>query len=99
MVETVIWLKKAEKILDQIVDYLESEQSVTTAQNFVREIYSAIDLLVHQPMIGRESGLNQSIRFVLVGRHRRLYYRLRDKKLIIVFLFDTRQSPDKDPYR
>ncbi len=33
-----------------------------------------------------------------VDKHRNLYYRIEGNKLIVVYLFDTRQHPNNNPY-
>jgi len=82
-----------------MVDYLENEVSLTSAQNLVRAVNMALKQLKGYPTIGRTSPVNDKVRFVLIGRNRRMYYRIKGKKLIVIFLFDTRQDPKKDPYQ
>ena len=99
MVEVIIWRKEAEKILDDMIAYLENEVSLTSAQNLARAVHMALEQLKDYPTIGRQSRVNEKVRFILVGRNRRMYYRVKGKKLIVIYLFDTRQDPNKDPYQ
>jgi hypothetical protein len=49
-------------------------------------------------MDGRPISSRKTIRFVLVGKYHRMYYRKHGLTLFITRFFDTRQNPDKRPY-
>ena len=58
-----------------------------------------LEILKRYPEIGRKSRKRKTIRMVRVDKYRQLFYRIKGKKLIVVFFFDGRQHPDKNPYR
>ena len=95
---TVVWGKKAETIYFDTLEYLAREFSLQAAENLIEAFDQAISRIAEHPTAYRPTIVDPQIRFILVGKHRRLYYRLRGKVIRIVFIFDTRQDPDKNPY-
>ncbi len=94
------WRSKALLQLYEAASYIEQELgSPQAAQNLVRQAYKIIDKICEQPMRGMQSEKRKTIRSILIDDgHRRLYYTIRGKKVIGVFIFDTRQNPSKNPY-
>lgn len=99
MVKQIKWNKKAVADLNGIALYLEENFSFQTAQNFVDQIYEKIEVICKYPTMGRKAPKRKTVRFILVGKHRRLYYRKEGGTLVISSIFDTRQNPDKDIHR
>lgn len=50
------------------------------------------------PETGRLSEVSPQIRYVLLDKHRRLYYEIGEELITVLTLFDTRQDPKKRPY-
>ena len=96
MVKTVRWNNRALDTFYEIANYLEINHSSKTAEKFVNSVFDKIAVLKKYPLIGRKAPKRKTIRFVRVDKHRRLYYRLNGRQLIISSIFDTRQHPDKD---
>jgi len=99
MVKSVKWNEKALTTFYDTAIYLEENYSSSAADNFVNSVFDKIELLKKCPTLGRKAPKRKTIRFVLIGKHRRLYYRLNGSELIISSLFDTRQHPDKDTHQ
>jgi plasmid stabilization system protein ParE len=98
MVKTVKWNKSATSSLSALAEYLEHEASYDTAIRFVNLVYAKIDKLMKYPEIGRIAPKTKSIRLINVDKKQRMYYRKHGSILYIVWFFDTRQDPDKNPY-
>lgn len=98
MVKRIVWNKRALEKLDEIVDYLEENFSEKTASNFVEKVFDRLDILSRYPEIGRKSKKKKNIKFHKIDKHRDLYYRIDGKNLIVVYIFDTRQNPEKNLY-
>jgi len=94
------WRAKALLQLYEAASYIEKEiGSTQAAQNLVRQTYKAIDKICEQPMRGMQSHKRKTIRSILIDDgKRRLYYTIKGKKVIGVFIFDIRQKPSKNPY-
>ncbi len=99
MARQVKWNKRALADFKVIAEYLEENFSYQSAQNFVDKIYDKIDAVSKHPTIGRKAPKRKTVRFILVDKNRRLYYRMEGRTLIISSIFDTRQHPDKDIHR
>jgi len=98
MAKQIVWNKKALNKLDEILEYLEKEHSETVASTFAKKLFDRLDILSRYPGIGRKSQKKTSILFYKIDKNRNIYYRINSKKLIVVYIFDTRQNPDKNPY-
>ncbi len=96
MVEKIKWNERALNSFHDIAVYLESEYSTKTSEKFVQNVFDKIAALQKYPTIGRKAPKRKSIRFILVEKHYRLYYRVSGSTLIISTIFDTRQNPKKD---
>ncbi len=98
MAKRIEWSQKAIRALNYNIMYLKNEVSFASAENFVKAIQQRIEQVEKHPTMGRKAPNRKTIRFVLVGKNYRLYYRLHGSTLYITALFDTRQTPDKRPY-
>lgn len=98
MAKRIVWNKRALEKLDEIVDYLEENFSEKTASNFVKKVFDRLDILSRYPEIGRTSKKKENIKFYKIDKHRNLYYRIDGKNLIVVYIFDTKQNPEKNLY-
>jgi plasmid stabilization system protein ParE len=98
MVKRIEWSKKAIGELYQVLGYLKSEVSVGSSENFLDLVEKHIEKIKKYPTKGRQAPNRKTIRFVLVGKNHRLYYRPHGSILYITALFDTRQDISKRPY-
>jgi len=55
-------------------------------------------LLTKHPHIGALSEKAKDVRGLLIARHNRMYYKIKDNKVIILNMYDTRINPKKNPY-
>ncbi len=97
--KTVTWLNKDLIELFDVALYLQDAFGADTAQRFVFKAFNRAEFVAHQPEIGRKSKRFSTLRFVLLGKHHRMYYRIEGSNLYVTYLFDTRQSPEKNTYR
>lgn len=98
MAKRIVWNKRALEKFDEIVDYFEKNFSQKVAFGFVKKVFDRLDILSKYPEIGRKSKKKKNIRFHRIDKHIDLYYRIDGKNLIVVYIFDTRQNPDKNLY-
>ena len=98
MVKRIEWSQKAIKVLSATIKYLKLEVSFSSSEKFVQLIQHQINRIEKYPNIGRKVKNRKTLRFVLVGTNHRLYYRVNGTILYITAIFDTRQSPNKEPY-
>ena len=79
--------------------YLETNWSLSVAQDFHSIFVKVVLTLIEQPGIGSPSHKKKNVRKILITKHNRLYYRVKDNNSItLLTLFDTRQNPKKNRY-
>jgi plasmid stabilization system protein ParE len=68
------------------------------ADDLLARIDEKIEWIMKHPETGRLSEVSPQIRYVLLDKHRRLYYEIGEELITVLTLFDTRQDPKKRPY-
>lgn len=81
-----------------IVDYFESKGEVQAAFGFRDKIADKIAFISKFPRAGRPSKSRKNFRYILIDKHRRMYYLHTSKSLTNLAFFDARQAPDKAPF-
>jgi plasmid stabilization system protein ParE len=89
------WTKRAEIEFDDIIEYLTKEWTNSVKNNFIVNFYNKLDLISLFPELGISISRKEKIRGMLITEHIRMYYRIRNKKIILITFFDTRQNPKK----
>jgi plasmid stabilization system protein ParE len=98
MVNRIVFTPTSLRELNDIIIYLRNYASSQVAEKFLDLIEKQVIQLESNRMEGRPVTSKKTIRFVLVGKYHRLYYRKHGLTLYITRIFDTRQDPDKRPY-
>lgn len=80
------------------MSYLDEHWGESVASDFIKLVDSKILLLASQPNIGIRSQKLKDARSILITKHNRLTYRVKDNTLIILNLSDTRRHPKKNKY-
>ena len=96
--ETIDWSENAKADFDAIIAYLADVWSPQIAERFIDDFYRKPDLLEANPEIGRRSERRPDIRVLPVTKYNRLYYTLREGRIVLINLLDTRSNPDENPY-
>jgi plasmid stabilization system protein ParE len=98
MAKRVSWKNKASlQLLDALI-YLKNEFSDTIAENFLEKIEAKTKQLSQYPEIGHATPY-KTIRRIKIGKRHSLYYRLDGNRVIVIYLWDHFQHPDKNPYK
>jgi plasmid stabilization system protein ParE len=98
MVNKIVFTPTSLRELNGIITYLRDYASLQAAEKFLDLVEKHVIQLESNRMEGRPVTTKKTIRFVLVGKYHRLYYRKHGLTLYITRIFDTRQDPDKRPY-
>jgi plasmid stabilization system protein ParE len=98
MVKKIKWNKAADKTFDEITDYLQTQYSTQSAENFANLVYKRIDQICNGLTAGRISPKTKTVLILKLDKHKQMYYRLVGTTLTIVDFWDTRQDPAKRPY-
>lgn len=104
MVMQVKWTQRALRRLNIAVNYGLREFGEKTALQFYKRVIGYEPLLASNPYMGKvEKTLNKRLveyRSFVIHPHFKLVYYVNEKKqcVVITYLFDTRQDPEKLPY-
>lgn len=94
----VSWHKDALGDFLEIVEYFENEGLIMASENFRDKVKAKVDFINSYPGAGRPTLKHKNLRYILVDKHRRMYYRFIRKTLTILAFFDSRQDPSKRPF-
>jgi len=98
MVEKVIWTPRATVKLRAIIRYLELNWNEKVTREFAQKTFASIQLISDQPTMGELVDEKKQIRGFRITKHNRLFYTVVDKELIVLNMFDNRQSPKNKRY-
>lgn len=85
--------KKAEQDFDDILNYIKSDFGSVAAVNFKDLIVNFLELIGNFPEIGSLELPDKNIRAFVVHKRLKVFYTVHNKRIIVLRLFDTRQSP------
>lgn len=89
--------KRAEKNYRSIKEHITEEWGEIVADAFEQKTVSFFDLLEDFPEIGAIELAGKQIRGFQLTKQTRVFYRIKDDRIIILTLFDVRQDPKKKP--
>ena len=95
MVKIIVWNRRASNSFNSIIKYLQSEWGHRVTQSFVTRTYQIIEYLAKHPEMGTIENAEKQIRGFVVTKHNTLFYRVDNKRLILLNFFDNRQHPTK----
>ncbi len=81
-----------------IVEYYEEEGQIQAAVNFRGKVNKKISFVSKYPTAGRPTAKRKNVKYVLVDKHKRMYYRYTANTIKILAFFDSRQHPGKAPF-
>ena len=87
--------ERAEKNLDNIVRYLETEWSVRVRDKFLEVLKTKIEQISKMPQMYETSTKRKTIRRCVVTKQASLYYKARKEAIEIITIQDNRQNPRK----
>jgi len=94
----IFWTKRADKKFGNICDYLNENWGTKSSDKFKKRVSQVINLLSDFPDIGTLEVRERNIRGFMIVKQISLFYKVKDNKLIILNLFDNRQTPTKKKY-
>ncbi len=88
----VAWLRKALLNLDEEATYI-AQDNPQAAQQVVTRIVDAVELLRHQPGLGRPGRVPGTRELPVANTHYLIPYRVRGKRIEILRIFHTSRKP------
>ena len=99
MAYKIIVKKKFTSKLIKLLFYLEAEWGKTVANRLENKIEKRLDNLSKHPFTRAESGHFKNVRSILITKHNRLYYRIKETTIEVINMYDTRINPKKNAYK
>lgn len=94
MAYKIVWLPKAEKRFEQIINYLEQNWSDKEVEEFIKRTNAIISIISINPQAFRYSK-SKKIYEAVVTKHNLLLYRKKSGPIEPLTFFDVRQYPNK----
>jgi len=98
MGRAIIWKNQPLQRIRQIADYLTEEFSASVADKFLDKVSAKVDRISEYPEMGHRTRY-KTVRRMRVDRYNSLYYRQHGQKIFILYMWDGRQEPGKNPYQ
>lgn len=94
----IIYKKRFQKKFLLLIEYLSKEWNLKVTDNFIATFQGKINQLSSNPNMGKAStALN--VRTILITKHNRLYYRVKQNTIEVINMYDTRANPKNNPYK
>ncbi len=84
--------------LINILNYLNKNWGVKTADDFEVKFLKKIGHLIINPNLGRPAFKKSSVRCINLTKHNKLYYSIRKETIFLISIFDNRQNPSKNKF-
>jgi plasmid stabilization system protein ParE len=94
----VVYKKRFQQKFLRLLNYLNTEWGIKVTDNFIATFQERITTLISNPNMGKQSSILE-VRSILITKHNRLYYRVKNDTIEIVNFYDTRINPKNNPYK
>jgi plasmid stabilization system protein ParE len=91
----VVFSKKADQDFENILIYIKRDFGSQASIDFKDLVLKFSYLIEAFPEIGSLELVDKNIRGFVVHRRLKIFYRVKNNKIIFLRLFDTRQHPDR----
>ena|ERR1700743_1320562 len=98
MVKTIVWNRRASNSFDSIIEYLQQKWGDRVTKNFVIRTFQILDFLAEHPEMGSIENYEKQIRGFVITKHNTLFYRVEERRIILINFFDNRQHPGKKTF-
>lgn len=85
--------KRAVKKFNLIKEYIKKEWGDKVLSAFEQKTKDFLDLLKDFPKMGSVEVGEKQIRGILLTKHTKIFYRIKENRIIILTFFDLRQDP------
>lgn len=89
----IFWTKTAKKELNSIINHYLEIENYQIAKNILIKITKSVSLLGEQPKLGKIEIIKDNSYRSIISNNYKIYYNLKDDKIIILTIFDFRRNP------
>ncbi len=91
----LIWSDEALNNLKGIINYLENNWTKREIKKFAQLLDKQLSLIEKKPFLFAISDKSNGLRKSVLSKQTTIYYRITDREIRIITLFDNRQNPNK----
>jgi plasmid stabilization system protein ParE len=91
----ILFTERADRNYHSIKEYITEKFGERTAQAFSNKLLDFLEILKNYPQLGSLEVENKNIYGFQFSKQTRIFYRIKEEKIIILTLFDVRQNPKK----
>ena len=84
--------------VQRTIEWLKYKWPAQSVDKFENKLKSVIERISKNPNTGRKSSKYRDVRSVLVTKHNRIYYQVKENTITLLELFETKQSPLRNRY-
>jgi len=95
MQRQIVLSKIAEKKLDNLFEYFESNWTEGVKLRFISKLENSIQIIQQNPETFPKSAIRQGLHKCVISRQTTMYYTFDDTVVYILTIFDNRQDPEK----
>ena len=89
------WSVRALADLENIIDYLKRNWTEREVRNFAKRLDKRLKLIAENPRLFPMTRKRVNVRKSVLTKHTVIYYQANNTSVIVISLFDPRQSPKK----
>lgn len=98
VIREIKWTKRANNSYNLIIDYIFTNFGENATKSFVQNTYKHIERLAKFPNMGSIEDTERAIRGFVISKHNTMFYRVRDKEIIILNIFSNQKNPRRMKY-
>ncbi len=91
----ILWTNEAIKNLEQILDYITTAWTDKEANHFKMKLAEQLNIISKFPNIFPASIMAPRLRKAVLTKQTIIFYEVKDQNIYIVYLFDSRQNPER----
>lgn len=89
----IFYTDSAKQSLQLVIDYIEENFGLKTADDFLNLAERKIQLISKNPFIYKASSIDENIRIATFTEQTSLFYQILEDKIVLLFFWDNRQDP------
>jgi len=94
----IVWKESALEQIQEICTYLTEEFSIEVTQKFLNKLIEKAERVAQYPESGQRTPYKSVYRLRL-DKYHSIYYRLTKTKIIMLYVWDGRQAPQKNKFQ
>ena len=95
MVFKIEWSARSVKDFENVVTYLEKNWSGKIALEYSGKLDRVLNIIEKMPYLYPKISRRKNVRKCIVVKQNMMFFRVKDKTITILAIFDTRQHPKK----